>query len=94
MFLFLNSLTYLCSGRPPLGEILAWKESLTLTCTYYEHETYTGSSLYFWSIYGDFGHAAIDSPESVAENPKTMLLTFDLTLTLHVIFFKKILSTD
>ena len=34
--------------------------------------------LYFGSIYGDLGHAAIDSPESVAENPKTMLLTFDL----------------
>ena len=33
-------------GRPPLGEILAWKESLTLTCTYYEHETYTGSSFF------------------------------------------------
>ena len=89
MFLFLNPLTYLCSGRPPLGEILAWKESLTLTCTYYEHETYTGSSL-FWSIYGDFGHAAIDSPESVAENQKTMPLTFDLTLTMYVIFLRKI----
>ena len=42
------------------------------------------NEIYFWSIYGDFGHAAIDSPESVAENPKTMLLTFDLTL--QVIF--------
>ena len=45
---------------------------------------------YFGSIYGDFGHAAvIDSPEFVAENPKTMLLIFDLTLTLHVTFFIK-----
>ena len=39
--------------------------------------------LYFGNIYGNFGHAAIDSLESVVENPKTMLLTFDLTLTLH-----------
>ena len=75
-------------GRPPLGEILAWKESLTLTCTYYEHETYTGSS--FFSIYRDFGNAAIDSPESVVENQKTMLFTFDLTLTMYVIFLRKI----
>ena len=42
----------------------------------------------FWSTYGDFGHAAIDSPESVAENQKTMLLTFDLTLTMYVIFWE------
>ena len=45
--------------------------------------------LYFGSIYGDFGHAAIDSPQSLAENPKTMLLTFDQTLTLHVTFLRK-----
>ena len=45
---------------------------------------------FFWSIYGDFGHAAIDSPESVAENQKTMFLTFDLTLTMYVIFLRKI----
>ena len=49
-----------------------------------------GLPLYFGSIYGYFGHAAIDIPESVAENPKTMLLTFDLTLTLHVTFYRKI----
>ena len=45
--------------------------------------------LYFGSIYGDFGHAAIDSPESMVENPKSMLLTFDLTLILHVTFLRK-----
>ena len=28
----------------------------------------------------------LDSPESVAENPKIMPLTFDLTWTLHVTF--------
>ena len=52
--------------------------------------------LYFVSIYGDFGHAAIDSPESVAENPKTMLLTVDLwpDLDLARDLFKNILSTD
>ena len=50
--------------------------------------------LYFGSIYGDFGHPAINSPESVAENSKTMLLTFALTLTLHVTFLKKNLSID
>ena len=42
--------------------------------------------LYFGIIFGNFGHTAIDNPESVAENPKTMLLTFDLTLSLHVTF--------
>ena len=45
---------------------------------------------YFGSIYGDFGHAAIDNPESEAVNPKTMLLTFDLTLALHVTFLRKL----
>ena len=47
--------------------------------------------LYVGSIYGDFGHAAIDGPESVAENPKTVLLTFDLTLTLHMTFLRQFL---
>ena len=47
--------------------------------------------LLFGSICGDFGPAAIDSPESLAENSKTLLLTFDLTLTLplHVTFLIK-----
>ena len=36
-----------------------------------------------------FGPAAIGSPESVAENPKTMPLTLDLLLTLHVTFLRK-----
>ena len=44
---------------------------------------------FFWSIYGDLGLAAIDGPESVAENQKTMFLTFDLTLTMYVIFLRK-----
>ena len=47
-------------------------------------------ALPFFSIYRDFGNAAIDSPESVAENQKTMLFTFDLTLTMYVIFLRKI----
>ena len=42
------------------------------------------------SISGDFGPAAIDSPESVAENPKTRPLTLDLTLTLHVTFLRQL----
>ena len=42
--------------------------------------------IYFGSIYGYFGPAAIESPKFVAENPKTMPLTFDLTLALNVTF--------
>ena len=93
MFLFLNPLTYLCSGRPPLGEILFWKERLILTCTYYEHETYTGSSLFlehlwrFWArCYWQSGFCGGKSENHA----------FDLWPDLDHVrdLFKKNLSTD
>ena len=45
-------------------------------------------------MYGDFGPAAIDSPESVAENRKTLDLTFETDLDIARDLFKKMLSTD
>ena len=58
--------------------------SLTLTCAYYKHEIFTGSSLLIWEHLWNFVFAAIDSLESVADNLKTMSLTFYLTL--HMTF--------